>query len=107
MNSSPKEFYVSHDTRLARYAAVSTALTLLSDEELCERVKDATGLNTGIGGTTALMQVEETPIFVKIIPLTEKERHTENAMSTENVFKLPPFCHYGIRIEYSSATSRE
>ncbi|NIK79758.1 serine/threonine protein kinase [Paenibacillus castaneae] len=96
MKSSPKDFYVSHDNRLARYAAVSTALTLLSDEQLRKRVKDATSLSTGIGGTTALMQLEKTPIFMKIIPLTEKEMRAENAMSTKNVFKLPPFCHFGI-----------
>lgn len=96
MTSSQKESYVSHETRLTRYAIVSTTVTLLSDEQLRERVEDATGLDTGIGGATALMQIEETPIFVKIIPLTEKERLTENAMSTENVFKLPPYCQYGI-----------
>lgn len=96
MTSSQKESYVSHETRLTRYAIVSTAVTLLSDEQLRERVEDATGLDTGIGGATALMQIEETPIFVKIIPLTEKERLTENAMSTKNVFKLPPYCQYGI-----------
>ncbi|HJF32992.1 MAG TPA: hypothetical protein K8V56_14620 [Sporosarcina psychrophila] len=38
--------------------AMSTALTLLSDEQLRGRVKDAIGLNAGIDGTTALMQVE-------------------------------------------------
>ncbi|WP_274434219.1 protein kinase family protein [Alicyclobacillus sp. ALC3] len=42
------------------------------------------------------MQLEDTPIFVKIIPLTELEKRTENVMSTRNVFDLPPYCHYGI-----------
>ncbi|MGE8207021.1 protein kinase [Heyndrickxia sp. NPDC080065] len=94
MKPSPNKSFVSHDIRVARYAAVSTTLALLSDERLRERVEDATVLNTGIGGTTALLQLEDTDIFLKIIPLTELERH--NFMFTGNVFKLPAFCHYGI-----------
>lgn len=52
--------HATHDTRLARYAAVSTALTLLSDEQLSKRVEKATVLNTGIGGTTAFLQIVDT-----------------------------------------------
>lgn len=96
MKSSSKEFYVSHDIRLSRYSTVSNALSLLSDEQLRERVKNAAILNTGIGGSKTLMQIEDTPIFVKMVPLTELERCTENVMSTRNVFELPPYCHYGI-----------
>jgi serine/threonine protein kinase len=96
MKLSPTELYVSYETRLARYADVSTALSLLSDERLQERVEDATVLSTGIGGTTALLELEDTSIFVKIVPIAELERRTKNVMSTRNVFELPPFCHYGI-----------
>lgn len=96
MKSSPTELYVSHQTRLERYADVSTALALLSDKRLREQVEDATVLSTGIGGTTALLQLEDTSIFVKIVPLTELERSAQNVMSTRNVFELPPFFHYGI-----------
>lgn len=96
MKSSPTELDVSHETRLASYAAVTTALSLLSEEQLRERVENATVMGTGIGGTTALLQLEDTAVFVKIIPLTELERRTLNVMSTRNVFELPPFCHYGI-----------
>jgi len=87
---------MSHETRLARYADVSTALALLSDERLRERVEEAEVLSTGIGGTTSFIQLEDTSVFVKIVPLTELEKRTQNIMSTGNVFKLPPFCHYGI-----------
>lgn len=59
-------------------------------------MEDASILGTGIGGTTALMQLEDTSIFVKIVPLTELEKRTQNVMSTRNVFELPPYCHYGI-----------
>ncbi|RED55127.1 protein kinase domain-containing protein [Cohnella lupini] len=88
--------YVSNESRLTGYAAVSTALSLLSDEQLRERVEKAAVMGTGIGGTTALLQLEDTPVFVKIIPLTEIERLVPNVMSTRNVFELPPYCHYGI-----------
>lgn len=63
MNSSSSELYASHDIRLDHYAAMSTALTLLSNEQLRERVEDAKVLNTGIGGTTALMQMIP-PVYI-------------------------------------------
>ncbi|KPV44826.1 protein kinase domain-containing protein [Alicyclobacillus ferrooxydans] len=87
---------MSYETRLARYAHVSTTLALLSHQRLGERLDSASILGTGIGGTSGLMQLENTPIFVKIIPLTELEKRTQNVMSTRNVFELPPYCHYGI-----------
>ncbi len=93
---SPAEPYLSHQTRIARYADVSTALALLSDEQLRELVKQAVVLDSGIGGATALLRLEDTLVFVKIVPLTELERRPENVMSTANVFQLPTFCHYGI-----------
>ncbi|MCC3373689.1 protein kinase family protein [Cohnella sp. REN36] len=96
MRSSLHGLDVSHETRLSRYADVSTALSLLSDEQLRERVDDATVLGTDIGGTTALLQLDNTSIFVKMIPIAELERRKENMMSTRNVFELPPFFHYGI-----------
>lgn len=96
MQSSPTTHAVSHATRIARYADVSTALALLSDERLRTQVEDAAVLNTGIGGITALLHLGDTPIFVKIVPLTELEGRTQHVMSTANVFNLPPYCHYGV-----------
>jgi serine/threonine protein kinase len=96
MKSSPTGLRMSYETRLARYADVSTNLAMLSNQRLRERVESASILGTGIGGTSLLMQLEDTSIFVKIIPLTELEKRAENVMSTRNVFDLPPYCHYGI-----------
>ncbi|WP_274434020.1 protein kinase family protein [Alicyclobacillus sp. ALC3] len=87
---------MSYPNRLDRYANVSTNLALLSNQRLRESVESASILGTGIGGTSAIMQLEATSIFAKIIPLTELEKRTENVMSTRNVFDLPPYCHYGI-----------
>ena len=80
MKSSRTGLRMSYETRLARYADVSTNLALLSDQQLRERVKNAAILGTGIGGTSVLMQIEDTSTFVKIIPLTELEKRTENVM---------------------------
>lgn len=96
MRLSPTESDMSYEARLARFAEVSTVLALLSDERLRELVAEATIFGTGIGGTTALLRLEDISVFVKIIPLTDLEIQAEHVMSTANVFQLPTFCHYGI-----------
>lgn len=60
MKPSTTDLSASHETRLARYAKMSTALALLSEERLRDLVDDAVALNNGIGGMTALMQLEDT-----------------------------------------------
>jgi hypothetical protein len=82
--------------RIQGYGATSTALALLSNRQL-GRLLDATPLlGHGIGGTSALLDIDGTPVFAKRIPLTDLERRAENVMSTANVFELPPYCHYGV-----------
>ncbi len=78
------------------FAEVSTALALLSDRELRRRVDAAAPLGTGIGGTSALLPVEGVPVFVKRVPLTDRERRPEHVRSTANVFGLPVFCQWGV-----------
>jgi hypothetical protein len=82
--------------RLARYAAVSSALALLSDRRLGALVDGAPEWGASIGGTSAVVYVEGEPVFVKRIPLTDLERRPESVMSTANLFELPAFCHYGV-----------
>ena len=82
--------------RIQRYGVTSTALALLSNRQL-GRVLDAQPLlGNGIGGTSALLDIDGTPVFAKRIPLTDLERRAENVMSTANLFELPPYCHYGV-----------
>ncbi len=82
--------------RIQGYGATSTALALLGNRQL-GRVLDAQPLlGNGIGGTSALLDIDGTPVFAKRIPLTELERRAENVMSTANLFELPPYCHYGV-----------
>ena len=82
--------------RLAAYSSVSTSLALHSDRELAALIDAAPPLNSGIGGTAALLDVGGTRVFVKRVPLTELELRPENLRSTANLFELPLYCHYGI-----------
>jgi hypothetical protein len=59
-------------------------------------VDAGTPVGAGIGGRTLLLDVDATPVFVKQIRLTDRERRPENAHSTANLFDLPLFCHYGV-----------
>lgn len=86
----------SRRARLAAHSAVSTSLALCSDHGLRELVDAAAPLGSGIGGQSALLDVSGTPVFVKQVPLTDRERQPENVRSTANVFGLPPYLQYGI-----------
>lgn len=87
---------MSRGARLAAHGAVSTSLALRSDRSLREFVDAGASLGAGIGGTTALLEVEGTRVFVKQVRLTDLERRPEHVHSTANLFGLPAFCHYGI-----------
>ncbi|GAB2964003.1 serine/threonine-protein kinase [Streptomyces heilongjiangensis] len=82
--------------RLASYSAVSTSLALHSDRRLGELVDAAVPLGSGIGGRSALLEVDGKPVFVKRVPLTDIERVPEHARSTANLYGIPAFCHYGV-----------
>ncbi|MFE4772987.1 protein kinase family protein [Streptomyces sp. NPDC056713] len=87
---------MSRGARLAAHGAVSTSLALCSDRRLRELVDTAAPIGSGIGGKSALLEVDGTSVFVKQVPLTDLERRPENVRSTADLFKLPVFCHYGI-----------
>lgn len=87
---------MSYEARLGRYTALSTALALLSDHRLGMHVDEAPRIGSGIGRTSVLLEIEGTPVFAKVVPLTDLERLHENMMSTANLFQLPPFYQYGV-----------
>ena len=87
---------MSRGVRTARYCEVSSALALLSDRRLGQLVDGGRSLGQGIGGTSAVLDVAGVPVFVKRVPLTDRERVPQNVMSTANLFELPPFCQYGV-----------
>jgi hypothetical protein len=81
-------------SRTAAHSAVSTALARYGDDELRALLDAAEPLGSGIGGTSALLRINGTKVFVKRLPLTDLE--LRNPRSTANLFELPAFCHYGI-----------
>lgn len=50
--------------------------------------------SAGVGGGSAVVDVDGVPVFVKRIPLTDRE--LAHPGSTANLFDLPVFCQYGI-----------
>ncbi|MFJ2236631.1 protein kinase family protein [Streptomyces sp. NPDC087859] len=87
---------MSRTERRTAHADTATSLALLSDTELKELVESGSPLSTGIGGRAALVEVDGRRVFVKRVPLTDLERRPENVRSTANLFRLPPYFHYGI-----------
>ncbi|MEU9961111.1 protein kinase family protein [Streptomyces sp. NPDC050982] len=86
----------SHGARLATYSAVSASLAEYGDDELNALVRGAAPLGSGIGGRSALLDVDGSQVFVKRVPLTAADTLPENVRSTANVYGLPAICHYGI-----------
>ncbi|MEW1776948.1 protein kinase family protein [Streptomyces sp. NPDC086777] len=82
--------------RVAAHTGIATSLALLGDAELAELVAAGAPLGAGIGGRAVRLTVDGRPVFVKRIPLTDREREPRHARSTENLFGLPSYCHYGI-----------
>ena len=87
---------MAHPARLARHSEVSTALALLSDHQLGRRVDQAQTIGSGVGGTSALLDIADAQVFVKRIPLTDLERDPRNVRSTANLFGVPLCCQYGV-----------
>ncbi|MFB4195653.1 protein kinase family protein [Streptomyces carpaticus] len=87
---------MSRGARLAAHGGVATARALCSDRELRTVVDAATPIGAGIGGKTVLLEIADTPVFVKQVPLTALEPRPENRRSTANLFGVPSFCQYGV-----------
>jgi hypothetical protein len=87
---------MSYAARLATHSTVSASLAKHSDEGLNALVARANPLGSGIGGRSALLDVDGTRVFVKRVPLTAAETLPEHVRSTANLFGLPTFFQYGI-----------
>ena len=96
LQPSPDRSDTSNEARLARYTTVSTELALLSDRRLARLVAEARPIGSGIGGRSVLLEIADTPVFAKLVPLTDLEKRPENVMSTANLFNLPLFFQYGL-----------
>ena len=80
---------MSHQARLVKYSDVSTELALLNDHQLGRLMDEAEALGAGVGGTSALLHIAGTPVFVKRILLTDLERHPNNVMSMRTCSGYP------------------
>jgi hypothetical protein len=78
----------------ARYQRLSAFLASRSDIELAALVEAGRSGSVGVGGGSVVVEVEGVPVFVKRIPLTDRE--LADPGSTANLFELPVFCQYGV-----------
>lgn len=80
-------------TRSDRHRSLSARLASRTDTELAALV-DTARAGVGVGGGAAVVEIDGGPVFVKRIPLTERE--LAHPGSTANLFDLPAYCQYGI-----------
>ena len=86
----------SLDQRISIYSDISTKLSSLSDQDLIKLLYKAKRINSKITGESFVLNIDDTRIFVKKIPLTDLEKKSVNIKSTSNLFNLPLFYQYGI-----------
>jgi hypothetical protein len=80
--------------RRARHDTLSALLASCTDLELAALVDSGRGAGVGVGGGSAVLDVDGLPVFAKRIPLTDLE--FARPRSTANLFDLPVFCQYGV-----------
>lgn len=73
---------------------LSALLASHNDSQLTDLLHAGEPIGVGVGGESALLHVDGTPIFAKRIPLSDLE--LTHRGSTANLFDLPTFCQYGI-----------
>ncbi|UAC02362.1 serine/threonine protein phosphatase [Dactylosporangium vinaceum] len=64
------------------------------DADLARLVAAAPVIALGVGGACSVLDIDGAPVFVKRIPLTDRE--LAHPLSTANLFDLPTYCQYGI-----------
>ncbi|MBT6539178.1 MAG: hypothetical protein HOL58_06800 [Francisellaceae bacterium] len=82
--------------RQQTYNKISNTLACISNRQLEQVLADGKAMHKGIGGTSLQIEIDNTPVFVKKVPLTDLELLPENYMSTANIFNLPMCYQYGI-----------
>lgn len=80
--------------RRTRHESVSAFLTLCGEVELGALLSAGQVCGVGVGGGSAVLDVNGVPVFAKRVPLTDRE--LTHRRSTANLFDLPMFCQYGI-----------
>ena len=78
------------------YDTVSKHLAHLSNKQLIEVLANAKTIPAGLGGKVALIEIADSPVFVKKVPLTDLEQLPQHFMSTASIYDLPLCFQYGI-----------
>ena len=81
------------ETRRKRHAAMSSRLAFLNGAELGKLIRPILPPQRG-WGSSGVVKLGTANVFVKRIPMTQVE--VENAYSTKNHYRLPPYYSYGI-----------
>jgi serine/threonine protein kinase len=81
--------------RLSDHRAVAAALGSMSTAELISIIERADGGRISIGGSTQSIRVADTPVFVKLVRLTDRELRA-GPECTANLFDLPTWYQYGV-----------
>ncbi|MDG6106526.1 serine/threonine protein phosphatase [Dactylosporangium aurantiacum] len=81
-------------SRRARHDRVSAVLAASGDDELLAALRTAAAVGVGVGGGSAVLDVDGAPVFAKRIPITDRE--LAHPHSTANLFDLPLTCQYGM-----------
>ena len=71
----------SRAARLATYGRVSTYLTSLDDQRLGGLLDRATPTGTGFGGASMVLELEDAPVFVKCVALTDLDNVANTFMN--------------------------
>ena len=82
--------------RTEKHTIVSNTLACMSNQQLQEVLSTGNEMHAGIGGASIRIDIENIPVFVKKVPITEFELNPGNFMSTANIFKLPMCYQYGV-----------
>lgn len=80
--------------RRARHEKLSALLASCTDVELAALADTGRASSAGVGGGSAVLDVDGAPVFTKSIPLADRE--LAHPRSTANLFDLPVFCQYGV-----------
>ncbi|MFI5846094.1 hypothetical protein ACIA8K_40965, partial [Catenuloplanes sp. NPDC051500] len=80
--------------RRSRHDRVAASLAARSDGELAALVQAAPLNRVGVGGGASRIDIDRVPVFVKRIPLTDRE--LTHPHSTANLFDLPARWQYGM-----------
>ncbi|WP_198955367.1 hypothetical protein [Kineosporia sp. R_H_3] len=80
--------------RRSRHDRVAATLAALRDDELAGLVQAAPPVGVGVGGGCSSADVDGVPVFVKRVPITDRE--LAHPHDTSNLFDLPVAWQYGM-----------